>query len=764
MIYYNLYMSKLLTKYGDDGMENQYFDTLVVITPADCKRLIRLYPRLLDSIRAGSILFIGTEGVREVLQEAELLNDRIKWIDENSVISFDAVHICVAERMKNILDGRDLPRGITGWYYQQFIKMQYAMLCNNEYYMVWDGDTIPCRELEMFQADTGRPYFDLKYEHHHEYFETMGKILPGFGKVIERSFISEHMIFKTQYMKDLIADIEANEEISGDVFWEKILNSILEEKIQSSAFSEFETYGTYIALKHSDAYALRDWHSFRLGGSFFDIETISDRDFEWLSKDFGAISFEKGHFVREDNRNLFDNPYYQEKLTPKQMLQAAQLEFKEGYKEVWDDDLDAAASNDSSGVFNSEEYAFETEDRLKYLSDNTYKIYDELGDNLIEKNADQAFLCYENAEFLCEDDLERSKIFAKKMKLIDSGMVRVRKAAFVILSYNNSYLIQRCIESIYTNCSPDSFLLIIFDNGSTDEVVQWLTRFGEDHDEAYIILSETNLGFSGGCNEAFKYVPENYDVFFVNNDIRMTANALFWLRMGLYQEKTIGAVGAMQNYMPLTKSEKVSFGAIEQYMEYGAGVNVPMDNPYEEQAMLCGFALLIRRDVFDLTEGFDEVFNPGYLEDDDISLQIRRLGYKLIIAHNSFIYHAGSQSFRNRDDLKKLFDEHRKIIIKKWGFDSRIYGSISDNEMEYIESLNAKGYTKESNFSQLHIGCGCGCMLGHIHYLYPNAKLFGVEENDSAREYGLSCIPIYSNCNMLPYELSDFDEVARDLG
>ena len=118
-------------------------------------------------------------------------------------------------------------------------------------------------------------------------------------------------------------------------FWERILYAIPSDRLQESDFSEFETYGTYCALRHMGDYALREWHSFRLGGEFFDTDTISERDFAWLSRDFDAISFEKGHKVREDHRNLFDNPAYQEKLSPRQMLESIQDLFNGGYVEVW---------------------------------------------------------------------------------------------------------------------------------------------------------------------------------------------------------------------------------------------------------------------------------------------------------------------------------------------------------------------------------------------------------------------------------------------
>ena len=91
-----------------------------------------------------------------------------------------------------------------------------------------------------------------------------------------------------------------------------------------------------MALRHPAAYRLRSWHSFRYGGVFFDLHTISDTDYEWLGRDFFAISFEKGDSVREDQGNLFDNKEYQKKLSAQQMLEIAQEEFKEGsYIEVW---------------------------------------------------------------------------------------------------------------------------------------------------------------------------------------------------------------------------------------------------------------------------------------------------------------------------------------------------------------------------------------------------------------------------------------------
>ena len=217
------------------------------------------------------------------------------------------------------------------------MKMQYACMCGDTYYLVWDGDTIPCRPFSMFHEELGVPYLDIKGEYHEAYFNTLARLLPGMRKYIEKSFISEHMLINCEIMRQLIRDIEANREIPGSAFWEKVIHAIDVQELQSNSFSEFETYGTYVAMHCPGAYRLRSWHSFRYGGVFYSLDTISDDDYEWLGRDFFAISFEKGDFVREDQKNLFDNKKYQEKLSARQMLEIAQEEFQEGsYIEVWE--------------------------------------------------------------------------------------------------------------------------------------------------------------------------------------------------------------------------------------------------------------------------------------------------------------------------------------------------------------------------------------------------------------------------------------------
>ena len=637
------------------GMNNR-FDVLIVVTPDDCKRVIHLYPRLIDNFEYGKLCFIGSEGVGNLVCNDDSIKENVFWVDENEVVSFDEVHACMTEKLKPIIGDQKLPRGVTGWYYQQFLKMQYAFICKDEYYMTWDGDTVPCRRINMFSPETGQPYLDLKHEYHPEYFETMGKILPGFRKVIERSFISEHMLFRADIMRNLITEIEKNDSIPGRKFWEKIINAIEPDKIYDSAFSEFETYGTFVALRYPSVYKLREWHSFRLGASFFDMHKICNRDFEWLAKDFDAISFEKNQGIMEGNENFFDNPEYQQKLSAKKMLQLAQMEYKDGYKEVWEDDIQTASgANVTVGGF-----------------------YGKAGND--------------------------------------------NNTLIVIVSYNSKHLMEECINSIRDVLNPNTYKVVVVDNASTDGVRGWL----EQQEDIILVANDKNVGFGPACNQGVRASIgteyENADVFLLNNDTRLVFDALYFLRQALYSDENIGAVGSVSNYAGNKQQIDVTFDTVEEYIKYGEKNNVPMNNPMLERTRLSGFAMLVRRKVWDDIGGFDEDFAPGYFEDDALSMEIMKRGYRLMVVRNSFIYHAGSQSFI-KTDYQKLLTEHHDLFIQKYGFDILDYACGSGTVISQIP------FGPTDRFALLHYGCGLGAEIKAINSIFANCEAIGVEND-----------------------------------
>lgn len=247
-----------------------------------------------------SLVIIGPDNMKSFFPN----DKRIEFINENDLINKVAVKEIIDKRLL----GEDVKRDRTGWYVQQFIKMSYSRICADDYYLLWDSDTVPVKKLDLFD-EKGRPFFDLKNEFHKPYFDTISMLFPELKRGANGSFISEHMLINTQYMREMIAEVENNNKLRGVDFSEKIINAIDIESLQTSGFSEFETFGTYVQSRYPGTYNLRHWQSLRFGKFFFHYDSLRKNDMEWLSKNYDAITFEKVHDLSKVsvivNTNLF---------------------------------------------------------------------------------------------------------------------------------------------------------------------------------------------------------------------------------------------------------------------------------------------------------------------------------------------------------------------------------------------------------------------------------------------------------------------------
>ncbi len=281
----------------------------------DYERIKKHFWRYFEFLPINELVIIGPADIGDVIakdNESDLFKDNtVKFINESEILSIQKMIPIHA----NLAENRTTQKySSVNWYYQQFLKMAYAYHCTSDYYLCWDSDTMPLKKLSMFSND-GNPYLDIKNEHNSTYFLTIKRLL-GFSKVIEKSFISEHMLFKKDYMIELINEIEASSS-KGNNFYEKILYAVGKDNL-ALGFSEFETYGTWIGMRHPSAYTLRNWKSMRNTNFFIDISDITDEDIDWLSKSYDAATFEKYHDTESSLNELFKNPRYREKLTPEQ--------------------------------------------------------------------------------------------------------------------------------------------------------------------------------------------------------------------------------------------------------------------------------------------------------------------------------------------------------------------------------------------------------------------------------------------------------------
>ena len=157
----------------------------------------------------------------------------------------------------------------------------------------------------------GKPFFDVKPELQKEYFQTINNLF-GVGKMIEYSFVSEHMLFDRNLVCEMINEISEKASDHPVPYYEVIFDNINDLKL---GFSEFETYGTWVAIRYPDKYRIRKWKSFRNAGFFIGREELTDDDREWLSGSYDAVSFERYQEKEPMLNELFHTPKYRLKLS-----------------------------------------------------------------------------------------------------------------------------------------------------------------------------------------------------------------------------------------------------------------------------------------------------------------------------------------------------------------------------------------------------------------------------------------------------------------
>jgi hypothetical protein len=110
-------------------------------------------------------------------------------------------------------------------------------------------------------------------------------------------------------------------------------------------------------------------------------------------------------------------------------------------------------------------------------------------------------------------------------------------------------------------------------------------------------------------------------------------------------------------------------------------------------------------DVIRAIGGFDEDFNPGAYDDDAISFRIRRLGYKLMLATDTYVHHFGSVTFNAEYVKSNIAERNRDLFFKKFAVDSWAAAMIDFNVVNLVR------YQQKDQINLLGVGRSCGSTL-----------------------------------------------------
>lgn len=242
------------------------------------------------------------------------------------------------------------------------------------------------------------------------------------------------------------------------------------------------------------------------------------------------------------------------------------------------------------------------------------------------------------------------------------------KAAVVILNWNGVKLLEQFLPSVVAHSHGDAYCIVIADNGSTDDSVEFLKK---NYPDLRLIQLDKNYGFADGYNKAIQQVDAEY-VVLLNSDVETTEN---WLDSLIHFMDAHPDVAAAQpkirSYHQPHQFEYAGAagGFIDRYgypfcrgrilvvVEEDKGqYDVPIPVFWATGAALC-----IRRKEYLEAGGLDPRFF-AHMEEIDLCWRLQSRGKVVFCIPTSVVFHVGGASL-SKDNPKKMYLNFRNNLL-----------------------------------------------------------------------------------------------------
>jgi GT2 family glycosyltransferase len=271
-----------------------------------------------------------------------------------------------------------------------------------------------------------------------------------------------------------------------------------------------------------------------------------------------------------------------------------------------------------------------------------------------------------------EETLHRRNIKATILDGLVPNTFRVKytldgnpKVTIIIPTKDQKEILKRCITGIEKS-TYKNFEIIIVDNDSKEEnALDYLNSL-----KYKVIKYQEPFNFSKMNNLAAKNATGDYLLCLNDDTMPLKAD---WLEnmLELCQQREIGVVGAK-----LVLSDNTIQHAGWVYLNTGAGLH-PFQrmnsdsisfngqiNVMRNYSAVTGACLLIKKNIFDEVNGYDDDYDL-YYGDSDLCFKVIEKGYRVTYTPYALLLHEGSKSIKKH--AKAFFStENHAHFVKKW--------------------------------------------------------------------------------------------------
>lgn len=241
-----------------------------------------------------------------------------------------------------------------------------------------------------------------------------------------------------------------------------------------------------------------------------------------------------------------------------------------------------------------------------------------------------------------------------------------RDVTIVIPTWNGRHLLEQFLPSVVTSAAAyrqttgAAIEIVVVDDGSTDDTVEWLTARDQSSDvPVRVVASDRNLGFGSACNRGVSAARHPL-VLLLNNDVALEASAVAPLAARFSRSDPSSPLFAVHcRVLDFDTNAEAGTGKVGGFHRGFIRVHESYVTRDGEDGLLLsmfasGGSSMVDRSLFLELGGFDALFAPFYFEDVELSYRAWKRGFTVGYAPDSLARHRFSSTIRGKASTAEI--------------------------------------------------------------------------------------------------------------
>lgn len=235
------------------------------------------------------------------------------------------------------------------------------------------------------------------------------------------------------------------------------------------------------------------------------------------------------------------------------------------------------------------------------------------------------------------------------------------KTSVIIPNYNGKKILEKNLPQVL-KLSAEEFIVV--DDGSTDGSVSYIQ---EKFPQIKIIKNNKNNGFIKSVNKGVRESTGEI-IILLNNDVAPVLDFIDTIKK-YFENPKVFAVSFNEPNWSYAKGEFKN-----GFLEHSPG---PKKDKPHISFWASGGSAAYRKTIWEKLNGFDEIFEPFYWEDIDLSYRAQKLGYEVLWEPKALVSHSHETTISSHFSKRyiNIISERNRLLF--------IWKNITDENLCY---------------------------------------------------------------------------------